>query len=316
MHDGKQEGTEAAFSYARYLAAKEYVDNRSINQHVWQRFLEELDSLDDKDTPVRILELGAGIGATLKRVVSSSSISDLDYTLVDIEEDNVRYFKDHLATWIESLGFQKEAGGSDCWINLDGRRVKIRVVLDDINEFGKPESRLQSWDILIAQAFLDLFDLRSFVPFLFNLLKANALFYFPINFDGITSFSPTIDRDTDDVIEAIYHTSMDARSAVPARKGRSQSGRYLLDVLMQNNAELLAAGSSDWLIHPISKTYHPDERFFLEQILWFFEQELRKSNAIDKSLASVWLHQRRKQLAEGGLVFLAHQIDVLGRTHD
>jgi hypothetical protein len=72
----------------------------------------------------------------------------------------------------------------------------------------------------------------------------------------------------------------------------------------------MAAGSSDWIVHPRDGEYPADERFFLSSILGFFEEALSARPELDPTELGRWLRSRREQLAAGELVFMAHQLDV------
>ena len=64
-------------------------------------------------------------------------------------------------------------------------------------------------------------------------------------------------------------------------------------------------------MHPRSGRYPADERFFLSCVLDFFEEALSTRAGLDAGDLDRWLAARRKQLAAGELVFMAHQLDVL-----
>ncbi len=308
----------ATFDYAKYLAAKELIDLRSINPGVWQTFVDAMRERAGRQ--VKILEVGGGIGTMLKRLSSLGLDKDIAYTLLEIETENVAYFQSHVGEWLSKVGYHlrhdHQGKGNDVikeqWVNEAGQAISIEVIhrdIEDVISAGKHDGK---WDVLIAQAFLDLFDLETFLPRLLRLLTADGLFYFPINFDGITSFLPTYDPDLDALVERIYHDSMDARAKRPVFKGRSKSGRHLLTQLSFLPVSLLGVGGSDWLIYPRGGKYAADERYFLSQILGFVEGELEKSNAISSELADQWIQKRRQELAAGILIYMAHQIDVSG----
>ena len=69
------------------------------------------------------------------------------------------------------------------------------------------------YDLVIAQAFLDLVDLDSVLPLIGASLRPGGLIYLCINFDGGTIFDPVVDAELDARIEALYHRTMDERVA-------------------------------------------------------------------------------------------------------
>ena len=78
------------FDYASYLASKEDLDGRSINRNVWDAFVAYLAGFSG-DT-IKLLEVGAGIGATFKRIVSLGLHVNMEYTLLDNEAQNLSFF--------------------------------------------------------------------------------------------------------------------------------------------------------------------------------------------------------------------------------
>ena len=103
---------------------------------------------------------------------------------------------------------------------------------------------------------LDLVDTAAVLPQLLTQLAHGGLAYLSCNFDGETAFLPP--SETDKEILRHYHDSMDMRQT-----GASHTGRNLLNLVQHPDLEILAAGSSDWIIHPRSRQYTKDESFFL-----------------------------------------------------
>jgi hypothetical protein len=75
----------------------------------------------------------------------------------------------------------------------------------------------------------------------------------------------------------------------------------------------VAAGSSDWVVLAgPDGSYPDDEAYFVGAILQTIEDALDGPDT-PPGLAG-WLADRRRQLAGGELVYLAHQLDVAGRS--
>ena len=151
------------------------------------------------------------------------------------------------------------------------------------------------------------------MPRLLGLLKPAGLFYFPINFDGITSFLPPAEPSVDILVESVYHKSMDDRSSNPAQRGRSQSGRHLMHVLTGLPVHFLEIGSSDWVVFPRFSGYIDEDKAFLSHMLAFVSGELEKSNVVGSDVARRWVNSRQQQLDNNQLMLLVHQIDLLGQ---
>ncbi|MEJ5225400.1 MAG: hypothetical protein WHV44_13165, partial [Anaerolineales bacterium] len=167
----------------------------------------------------------------------------------------------------------------------------------------------------IAHAFLDLLPMPHSLRRLFSLLKPGGLAWLTINFDGVTTFEPPIrlsadlsaPASLDAHIERLYHASMDSRPT----GGDSQSGRHLFAHIAQAGGKILAAGASDWVVYPVQGQYPADEAYFLHFILHFFEQSLSGHPDLDPAVFAAWLAQRRQQIENGELIYIAHQMDFL-----
>jgi SAM-dependent methyltransferase len=284
------------FSFPHYLASKKSVDDRALNRLVWQRLAQELSSRD-KTQPLEVLEIGAGIGTMCERVMEWGLLTNARYTAIDNEAENVAAARTRLAGW---LG-EASAG------------VALAVEQADVFDFAARSAEQARYDLLIAHAVLDLFDITRALPRLLSLLKPGGLCYFTINFDGATIFEPTIDPALDAQIETLYHRSMDERVTDGQPSGDSRSGRHLFHLLPAVGVEILAAGSSDWVVYGVDGRYPQDEAYFLHCILHFFESTLTGHPELDGPAFAAWLAERRKQIAAGTLVYIAHQMDFVGR---
>ncbi len=103
---------------------------------------------------------------------------------------------------------------------------------------------------------------------------------------------------------------MDTRST----GGDSQTGRHLFSHIRSVDAQILAAGASDWVVHPMNGKYPADEKYFLHFILHFFEESLTGHKDLDVNAFADWLSKRRAQIERGELVYIAHQMDFLVKT--
>ena len=54
--------------FQRYLSAKKSVDDRALNQHVWQSLHAALCIQSEPAAPLRVIEIGAGIGTMVERM--------------------------------------------------------------------------------------------------------------------------------------------------------------------------------------------------------------------------------------------------------
>ena len=61
------------YSYTRYLSAKKSLDDRSLNKGVWNNLSKILHQLSQRNT-LNVLELGAGIGTMIERILEHGRI--------------------------------------------------------------------------------------------------------------------------------------------------------------------------------------------------------------------------------------------------
>src|SRR5258708_6963930 len=290
------------YSFPHYLLAKQTVDDRALNRVVLAALKANLPK-----PPIRIIEVGAGIGNMLARLVSWDCITQAEYVHVDSLAENIEYAAAWIPRWAADSGLRSERGRSrELRVFDESHDIHITLEQADVFDFiaGGPAPA----DLLIAHAFLDLLPLPESMPKLLELTKNLA--WLTINFDGVTSFEPMLDAALDQQIERLYHQSMDTRTS----GGDSRSGRHLFSHLQNAGAKVLAAGASDWVVYPQDKGYVAEEAYFLYFILHFFEESLSNHTELDASAFARWLSERRAQVESGQLVYIAHQMDFLARV--
>ena len=290
----------------KYLEAKKPIDDRSLNRHVWDELWRSL-----PEPPLRILELGAGIGTMIERLVEQDKLSEAAYTAVDLDQALLESGRNRLQSLVESRGLELQEHDSGQAI----KGVDLDLVIDFIRADITAEIHEQvgdGWDLLIGNALLDLVDIPAILPDLLRLIQPEGMYYFTITFDGLTHFSPALDQELDRSILRHYHQTMDERCHHGRAAGNSQSGRILLAELHRLGAKIGAAGSSDWIVHPKDGAYSSQERQFLGFILDTIENALQDRHGLKPEDLQSWLEQRRRQLSEGNLIYLAHQLDVCG----
>jgi hypothetical protein len=168
--------------------------------------------------------------------------------------------------------------------------------------------------VLIANAVLDLVDVPAILPGLLRLLVPGGVYWFTINYDGESIFEPG--HPHDDQVMRAYHRDMDERVRYGRPAGDSRTGRRLFRYLRDAGAPALAAGSSDWVVSPGPDGNYPgDEAHFLRSILSTIQNALRsRPDWVQPADLASWLAVRGRQLAAGELVYIAHQLDFVGRA--
>src|SRR5512138_3269792 len=72
------------YSFPRYLLSKQTVDDRALNKDVLNAL-----RVNIPPEPVSIIEVGAGIGTMLKRLITWNIFCRGEYVLVDAMEENL-----------------------------------------------------------------------------------------------------------------------------------------------------------------------------------------------------------------------------------
>jgi SAM-dependent methyltransferase len=306
--------TPATYSFTRYLAAKKSVDDRALNWQVWQSLAQALSQVGSVRT-LQVLEVGAGIGTMVERLVEGGLLQQATYTAIDAAPEMIAEHRRRLPTWMVSHGFSiREDTPPRQRFQRQGYDLVVETEPIDLQHFvGKIQGQ-RRWDLLIAHAVLDLLDLPSTLPRLLALLRPGGLLYCSMVFDGVTSLQPEIDPALDAQIEALYHQTMDQRRHAGHLAGDSRSGRHVFTHLRALGTGILAAGSSDWIVFAGPQGYPGDEAYFLHFIIQTIGAALRGHPALDRGRLAQWIAQRQAQIEAGALVYIAHQLDVLART--
>ncbi|MBE7436739.1 MAG: hypothetical protein HS100_22695 [Anaerolineales bacterium] len=289
------------YSFPRYLLSKQSVDDRALNKDVFNALKASL-----PESPIRIIEVGAGIGTMIRRLTRWDMLRETDYVLVDEMAGNIDFASAWIPQWAGEAGLSVERSAPNQIRVFDEvRDVQIHLECADVFDFIQKNKTPA--DLLIAHAFLDLLPMPGSLSKLLTL--TNSLAWLTLNFDGVTTLEPLIDEKLDALIESHYHSTMDTRPT----GGSSHSGRLMFSHLKQEGAEIVAAGSSDWVVHPRNGGYPPDEEYFLHFILHFFEQSVWTCTELTEEKLEAWLQARRRQIERGELTYIAHQLDFLVR---
>jgi SAM-dependent methyltransferase len=296
--------SSVASDYARYLAAKTTVDDRALNRHV----LAELRRLMPAGAP-RVLEVGSGLGTMVARLIDWGVVGAGEYILLDADRQLLDGSRLWLRDWAAARGLRSN-------LLPDGLQVgdlRVRLVHAELISYLEAAHGALA-DVLIANAVLDLVDVPAVLPGLLRLLVPGGVYWFTINYDGETIFEPPHPLD-DDVMRA-YHHDMDERIRYGRPAGDSRTGRRLFHHLRDAGAPALAAGSSDWVVSAGPDGNYPaDEAYFLRSILNTIQNALRnRQDWVEPADLAHWLAALGRRLDAGDLVYIAHQLDFVGRS--
>lgn len=299
--------------FARYLAAKQRIDDRALNGFVRDNLCAHLTKTNPHAT-LRVLELGAGIGTMVERLFDWGLLSSADYTAVDADTGFIREARRRLTHWARHNEFAVNwRSAENARIQSASSRLRVTYVEADIYNFFEQAIDKKRWDLGLAHAFMDLVDLAEVVPRFCRLIEPGGLIYLTLNYDGETILLPLIDRELDERIFQLYNKSMDKRITNGKSAGDSKTGRHLFFHLLNANARILAAGSSDWFVFAGPGGFTRDENYFLHFILHTIQTELKGSASLNRGRLDSWVQQRRVQIEKGELIFIARQVDVLAR---
>ena len=312
--------------FVRYLEAKKPIDDRALNGRVWEALSEALAARSSLQ-PLRVLELGCGIGTLLERALerglfgqaaqdgpadSGGLPGKVEYTGLDVSAGLLAAARRRVPAWAGRLGFTLAPAADHDELRRGDLRVQVQWTAAEAFDFAGDPARAGAYDLLLAHAFLDLVDARRSVQAFLPLLSEAGLFYFSLVFDGATIFEPAFDPVLDAQIERAYHQTMDRRLVAGRPSGHSRTGRLLLNLLPEAGGRILEAGSSDWIVFPRDRAYLPEETLLLGHILTTIQRALTDHPELDRRDLQRWLDQRRGQLSRAELTYIAHQLDFLG----
>ncbi|MFD1565149.1 class I SAM-dependent methyltransferase [Haloarchaeobius amylolyticus] len=295
------------YSFRRYLDAKRTVDRRARNRRVVDAFRRALEGVDE---PVELCEVGAGTGAMVETILEWTANTEVRYTAIDANPTLVEAATEGVADYMVDRGYDPDRS-RDLRIDRDGTPFEVECRAEDA--LAHLAAHEETYDIVVAQAFLDLTDVRSALETVADGLRPGGVAYFPITFDGVTSLLPPVDAELESHIERRFHRRMDTTEKVGGETGDSTAGRHLLTAVPATGGRVVVAGGSDWVVRPTDGGYEGDEAYFLHHIVDTIESALAADGTIDAGQLRAWAETRHEQVEAGELVYLAHQLDVLAR---
>ncbi len=309
---------ETERSMQRYLTAKRTVDDRALDSDVFAAFET---AFSDR---VRVLEIAAGVGTMLDRLLQREALPPrATYTMVDIDAANVVASRQRLPSVARSLGYnvstvalpeelaQDEGPSYALVLRCNDREVVVQAVVADAFDFAARHAGKQTWDAIVASAFLDIAPGADAVESLFR-LAPGGVFYFPITFDGATRFHPSEDDPAfERRVERRWHAGM--RTGDDPNDPRA--GSRLPDRVRVAGGSVTVTGGATWVVRPdpSGPGYPGDEEYFLRHILGFVEGSLLDDDELSADRVRSWLARRHRQLDAADLTYVAHNVDVAGR---
>jgi hypothetical protein len=260
-----------------------------------------------------VCELGAGIGTMLTRMLDWGLLKHAEYTAIDKHLQNFEATQNYLQSWADERSYQIRKHNGDVFVTNKNTEVLVHLIPAEVEEYIESRPGV-NWDLVVANAFLDLVILPNTLEKIFQWGKETFWFYFSINYDGLTILEPIIDEQFDQHVLALYNATMNKRQVRGVRFGDHQAGRHLLSYIPLLGGSLLSAGSSDWVVLPGPKGYSGDEAYFLHFILHTIYTALKDHPDLDKTHFDRWIQLRHAQVESRELVYIAHQLDIFGKN--
>ena len=199
-----------AESFSRYLRAKKSIDDRSLNFRVYERLIKAV-AAGNFALPLRIAEIGCGIGTMIERLWDWNLTARAAYTAIDRDTGLIQEARVRLENFAQSRQLTFLKTGDSIRLKGEGRDWLVTLKDIDCHNFCQGQALKSNFDLLLAHAFMDLVDLPTELPGLLSLLRPGGLYYFTLNFDGGTIFYPAIDQQFEELLIKLYHQNMDDR---------------------------------------------------------------------------------------------------------
>ena len=141
------------YSLIRYLAAKKSVDDRALNGQVWRHLVAALPRATPQ-RPLRILEVGAGIGSMVERLVAGDVLTHATYTAIDTAPALLTEAHRRLSQWADERGFQvDENPQGQLHFRRVGQHISVKTEAIDVAHFMAREHGRRAWGLLIGRPF-------------------------------------------------------------------------------------------------------------------------------------------------------------------
>ncbi len=251
------------FDYPDYLSAKKPVDDESLNQAVWKSMINWLKTRQDNTKSLKILEIGAGIGTMLERLLETDLLTNCTYTAIEMEAPFRESAFNRLENWSKDNNFSFTKINKDkILISNNDKSIELDWIIGDVLNI-KDRIENNYYDLLIGHAVIDLLPVPQCMPGLLTFLKPGAGFYLSLNFSGNTQFIPA--HPEDEKISAAYHQDMDNR--FPDLDWQpSLTGIALGPWLTSQGHKIIEHGPSDWKL-PLPTLTAETNGLFIANIL-------------------------------------------------
>ena len=296
-----------SLSFEDYLDAKFPLDERSLNRDVRTLF----ESFLRSHAELRILDMGCGNGASLRRLLRAGLNGRIEMNGVDRDAGLLQRARERLAQDLEVTDFEVSTSDERVLGRRNREVITLNFMVADLASYQPAEPG--RYDAVIAQALMDLLPLERMVERIRSWLAPAGLFYASLNYDTGTVLYPLYpDHEFETDLLGVYDTSMERfLDGLPC--GGAHSGRRLHAALSNAGFDILALGSSDWNIAPYCGAYRDEDQRCLAALLDMIHGEGQRSGRFQPQQLDDWLSHRRAQLADSRLSLIIHQIDLVAQ---
>ncbi len=217
-------------------------------------------------------------------------LNQAEYTAVDFNGEVIASARQQFPSWAARQGYDVQTNPDrSLSFSRPGQRVRLHLVAQDVFDFIAWRQGQPGWDLLVAHAFLDLIDIPSSLPTLFQLCNPGGYFYFTINFDGATLFEPVIDPAFDELVQTLYHRTMDrAPDQWQALRRQPQRSPFVSSSKRCRGGDHRRRGLGLGC-HSRARGYPQDEAYFLHYIIETVRQALAGQAELDASRFERWI---------------------------
>lgn len=327
---------------------KPALDTKAINPTVLSMLHSEL----EQNKRVRVLDCGTGTGSSLIGLIENGVLKEADIQAFDIDSELVadmpRLFQQYATRkgyHYESIRYDKKDdfsfGIADSSKGID---IKVHGFSEDVYGLIRRESELRGIDLITGQSFIEHVNPGMVYPTLMTLLNEEGLVYFSMNCDGWFNYSPSKDRERDEKIVGLFNDLAMNNQRFNNNygsifTGEAFCGRNLPYRFSENGLEILAYGTSDWVVTPFKQSneemgfikYTLDKIFEscsgLEELihentneiggLELSPEKLRKKYSLSEEDITTWYIEKLKAIEDGRegrrIGFTCVQKDILGK---
>ena len=302
---------------------KKDLDDTAINKSV-------LNTLLDRNKVVnRILDIGTGSGVQIRRNIELGLLDNHGLIIgIDVNKEDLIRSLSSFEMWSKKHQFELKRSNDSTAIHhfvlsKDNIRYTIMLYEESVYDLGTSKSKIKgNFPLITGLSLLEHTDMKRALLSIKKVMTKKGLLYLVINYDQHSVFGPTaIDKYgfESNLMQLFNYAGIDFQFKGGVGVGNSHCGSLLPEFCKKAGYEVLAYGSSDWIILSGNvKDYSKYKKNVLEFFVNAFYNVLinasndtkKKFNVSDKQIEE-WHNLRVKQLKSGKLYYSCIQKDIL-----